>query len=77
MPIIKTRIFDLAKEQGLSDAELARWMGISQSQVCRVEAGNRRIHQDFIVGALRAFPDKTFDDLFYLESETETAEVAG
>jgi len=43
-------------------------MGISVSQIYRVQQGKRRINEKFIVGAMRAFPGLKFDDLFYLDS---------
>jgi transcriptional regulator with XRE-family HTH domain len=48
--------------------ELARAMGISVSQVYRVREGKRNIKQKFIIGAMKAFPEYSMDDLFYLTS---------
>ena len=50
--------------------ELARAMGISVSQIYRVKEGKRGINQKFIVGAIRAFPERRLDDLFYLEPKS-------
>lgn len=77
--IIRTTIFDLCdgKYQNLSD--LARAMGISVSQIYRVREGKRNINQKFIVGAIRAFPESRFSDLFYLaprDGRTQTAVTA-
>jgi len=44
-------------------------MGISVSEVYRVRSGKRNINQKFIVGALSAFPQFSFDELFYLSPE--------
>jgi hypothetical protein len=44
-------------------------MGISVSQVYRVREGKRNINQKFIVGAIKAFPEHKFDDLFYFVPE--------
>jgi len=44
-------------------------MGISISQIYRVREGKRGINQSFIIGAIKAFPDRRLDDLFYLTSE--------
>lgn len=41
-------------------------MGISVSQVYRVREGTRGINQKFIIGAIRAFPERRLGDLFYL-----------
>lgn len=65
---ISTRVFDLQRELGWSDRKLAAEMGISDAQVSRVRSGQRDINHDFMTGALRAFPDKSFEDLFYVET---------
>ena len=46
--------------------ELARAMGIANSQIYRVRNGERHINEKFIVGALKAFPGYRLDDLFYV-----------
>ena len=63
--IIKTRVFDLTEAACQSLPELARVMGISVSQVYRVKDGKRNINQKFIIGAIRVFPERRLDDLFY------------
>jgi len=67
--IIKTRIFELCNGKYRNLTELAEAMGISGSQVYRVREGKRPINQKFILGAMKAFPDRKFDDLFYLASD--------
>ena len=64
--IVRTRVFDLCSTRYRNLSELAQAMGISVSQVYRVCAGERRINQKFIVGAIKAFPNRNLDDLFYL-----------
>jgi hypothetical protein len=44
-------------------------MEISVSQVYRVQDGKRKINYKFIVGAIKAFSDCSFDDLFYFGPE--------
>jgi len=44
-------------------------MSISVSQIYRVRSGKRSINQKFIVGALSAFPQFSFDELFYMSPE--------
>jgi hypothetical protein len=65
--IVKTTIFDLCKNDYKNLSELASAMGISVSQIYRVRDGKRAINQKFIVGAMKAFPNRTLDELFYLE----------
>ena len=62
---LKTRVFELNHYKNLS--ELAQAMGISVSQVYRVQEGKRGINEKFIVGAMKAFPGYKFDKLFYLK----------
>jgi hypothetical protein len=64
--IIKTRIFELGNGKYRNLTELAEAMEISGSQIYRVREGKRAINQKFIVGAMKAFPGRKFDDLFYL-----------
>ena len=64
--IIRTRIFELCNGDYKNLSELAQAMGISVSQIYRVKEGKRNINQKFIVGAIKAFPEYKFEDLFYL-----------
>ncbi len=64
--IIQTKVFHLCDGKYKNLSELADVMGISVSQVYRVREGKRHINQKFIIGAIRAFPERKFDDLFYL-----------
>jgi len=64
--IIQTKVFKLCDGKYKNLSELAQIMGISTSQVYRVREGKRHINQKFIIGAIRAFPERKFDDLFYL-----------
>jgi hypothetical protein len=70
--MVKTRVFDLGYRNYRNLSELAQAMGISVSQIYRVKEGKRGINQKFIVGAIRAFPERRLDDLFYLASEETT-----
>ena len=63
---IKTRIFELCDGKYKSLSELAQTMGISVSQIYRVREGKRSINQGFLVGAVKAFPEYKFEDLFDL-----------
>jgi transcriptional regulator with XRE-family HTH domain len=75
---MRTRVFQIAPEYGYKTLrQLAAALGVSVAQLWRVQHGQRTINGTFIAGALRAFPDKAFDDLFYVEaSEPEPASVA-
>ena len=70
--IIKTRIFKFCEGNYKNLSELAQAMGISVSQVYRVREGKRSINQKFIIGAIKAFPEYKFEDLFYLAPEVPT-----
>lgn len=67
--LVRTRVFDLCQCRYANLSELAEAMGISVSQVYRVREGKRNINQKFIVGAIKAFPEHKFDDLFYFVPE--------
>ena len=75
--MIKTRIFELHNGNYRNLSELARAMELSVSQVYRVREGKRGINQKFIVGAMRAFPNRTLGELFYLEMEPQFGKLAG
>ena len=63
---VRTTIFDICQAEKRSLTEVAQAMGISASQIYRVREGKRPINQKFIVGAVRAFPNRRLDELFYL-----------
>ena len=67
--IIKTRIFELCNGDYKNLPELAQAMDISVSQIYRMREGKRRINQKFIIGAVKAFPGRKLDELFYLAPE--------
>ncbi|GAH54420.1 unnamed protein product, partial [marine sediment metagenome] len=67
--ILKTRIFDLYNGKYENLSELAQAMGISVSQIYRVRQGKRSINQKFLIGAIKAFPQYKFGDLFYFAPE--------
>ena len=69
---IKTKVFVLAEGRFSNLTELARTMGISVSQVYRVREGKRGINEKFIIGAKKAFPNLTLDDLFYFGNDVKT-----
>ena len=72
--IVRTRIFELCNGHYKNLSELAQSMGISVSQIYRVKEGKRNINQKFIVGAIKAFPGRKLDDLFYLVPEPTVKE---
>ena len=65
--VLKTRVFEFSEKRYESLIKLAEAMGLSVSQVYRVRQGKRSINEKFIVGAKKAFPEKTLDDLLYIE----------
>lgn len=76
---LETRVFELASGKYKSLYELAQAMGapteISFSQVYRVREGKRSISEKFIIGAVKAFPDKKLDELFYIAPEGQSKRV--
>ena len=73
---IKTRVFDfyVGKYDNLS--ALAHAMQLSPSYVSRVRNGKRSINEKFIIGAVRAFPQCRFSDLFYIARDNDSGETA-
>ena len=67
--IVKTRVFEYCNNSYKNLSELAQAMGIAVSQIYQVRKGTRHVGQEFIVGAINAFPDHKLDDLFYLIPE--------
>lgn len=81
---IQTRVFDVALRGPLgywTDRSLAEAMGIHETTLHRVKKGIHPPSNAFIAGALKAYPGKNFDDLFYVDDTPapvrELAEVAG
>ena len=68
---LKTKVFELYPRYYGSLSQLAHAMGMSVSQISRVRNGKRRINEAFLLGALSAFPQFSFSDLFYLGLESD------
>jgi len=66
---IRTKIFELGRGKYRTLPELARSMGLSVNQVYRVWKGELGIDQEFIVGAIKAFPECQLGDLFYITAD--------
>jgi hypothetical protein len=62
-------VFEMASERYHNLSALASAMGLSVSQIYRVREGKRGINEKFIVGAMKAFPERRLDDLFYCPKE--------
>lgn len=67
--IVQTRVFELCHERYGNLSELAQAMGIFVSQIYRVREGKRKINQKFIAGAIKAFPEYRFSELFYIAQD--------
>ncbi|MBA7593062.1 hypothetical protein ES708_35272 [subsurface metagenome] len=72
--LVKTKVFELCDSKYNNLSELAEAMEISVSQVYRVREGRREIMQKLSMGAIKAFPEHKFDDLFYFAFESATKE---
>ncbi len=68
---LRTKVFELYPGYYGSLSQLAHAMGMSVSQISRVRSGKRHINEAFILGALGAFPQLGFSDLFYLGLESD------
>ena len=54
---MNTRVFELCNGRYHNLVELAQIMGISKDLIYRVGKGEHGIHERFIIGATKAFPD--------------------
>ncbi len=66
---LKTKVFELSNGRYRNLSELAQAIGMSASHIYRVRRGERRINEKFIAGAIQAFPEYGFNDLFYFVLE--------
>jgi hypothetical protein len=64
------KVNKIQKKKDLNDGEFAYFIGVSRSQLWRAKMSpsDKRfsLGQDFIAKMLKAFPDCTFEDLFFL-----------
>ncbi len=65
------QIQKLQQEKGWTDTELAAKIGVSRSRLWRAKLPVTHEHycspgETLIIGVLNAFPEKKFDDLFFL-----------
>jgi len=63
--LLKSRVLDLYNEKYKNPYELAQAMKISVCQIYGVHQGRYNINEEFIIGAIRAFPEYNIGDLFY------------
>ncbi len=61
----KEYIISLAKQKGWHDAELARRLGVSRTEISRFVHGSRRGGSKLIGGIIKAFQDEPLDKLFF------------
>jgi hypothetical protein len=76
-PVIKLKtqaILDLQENRCLNNVELADRSFLSPSQIGRVKKELNLPGEDFIAGMLHAFPDKKFEDLFFLEPSLQESQ---
>ena len=66
---LQTRVFELYNGKYQNLPKLARTMGISYNLLYGVRRGERGIHERFIIGATKAFPEYKLDGLFYITED--------
>lgn len=67
MVINKNYVIERMKKNNWSQAGLARAMEVSPATVSRVLKGTRGAGRGVIVGLLKAFPDASMNELFFLD----------
>ena len=72
---LATRVFELAPVYGYgTESQLAEAMGLSQSSINKIKNDpDRGFSVRFIVGALKAFPNRSFSELFQVVHEETIA----
>jgi excisionase family DNA binding protein len=63
---LKTRVFRLYNGRYASLSKLAQAMEMDPGQIYRVKNGEHKVNEKFIIGAIKAFPGYTLNDLFYV-----------
>lgn len=71
---LKVNVLDQLQEQyGLNNYQLALRAGIAPSQIGRVKNGSKA-GADFIAAIMSVFPDKQFNDLFFLQKPLQQSQ---
>lgn len=60
------KLEELQRKANLTETELAQRIGVDRTTIYRVKRGKSAPGEDFIAGALKAFPEISFDELFFL-----------
>lgn len=61
------RLLRIMGEEGMSQAQLARKMGVSKASLSRIVRGQRSPGSRFIAALKAAFPDKPMESFFELQ----------
>ena len=61
----KEYIISIARKNGWRDAELARRLGVSRTEISRFVNGDRKGGSKLIGGIIKAFPNEPMDKLFF------------
>ena len=72
---IHSRLMQLRKERGLSQAEVAEAMGLTQVLVSNYEQGTRRLHSELIV-EFATFYEVSADDLLGLKPQQKNSKTS-
>ncbi len=62
------------QKHNLGESKCAKKMNISPSQLWKVKEGIHSPGVSFIAGALEVFPEASFDDLFFFNSNVATTQ---
>lgn len=58
----------------ISDAEFARKLGVSRSQLWRIRTEKSAVGEDFIEKFMLCYPDKSVNEYFFAKTVPETAQ---
>jgi excisionase family DNA binding protein len=74
MARLKAKVFELCNGKYVSLSKLAQAMGMNPQHIYLVRRGRRRVGEKFILGAIKAFPGYTLNDLFYVIPDGDNKE---
>lgn len=80
MPAIKIKdgvLEEIQDKHKLNDSELASKIGIDYSMLWRIKTNRNNPGQQFVARILNAFPDLTFEEIFFLDGSSHGSEATG
>lgn len=80
MPVIKIKdgvLEEIQDKYKLNDSELALKIGIDYSMLWRIKTNRNKPGQQFVARMLDAFPDLSFEEIFFLDGTSHGNQATG